>query len=220
MSSPGNTQSNAVFDSLAAENNNISSAVSKLPTALNTTKTTLSKVDGFSDRLRPTLQSLREPFRRLDTANKAVLPLAREGTPEIRDQIRPFARIAPPYLRDLGAASKDLTTASPDLTVSLNKLNRLFNIGAYNPGGAQGLTGNPTTDRNRQEGYLYWLAWTANNTNSLFSTADASGPIRRVVLFGLNCTTVKAGLATAGAPNLDVLNGVVDTLGTAGVCTK
>ena len=55
--------------------------------------------------------------------------------------------------------------------------------------------------------------------NSLCSTADASGPLRRIALAGLGCATVKAGLATAGAPDLPVLNNVVDTLGTAGVCT-
>ena len=217
--------SNQVFDALASDNPQISSAVAKLPNALNTTKTTLSKVDTFSQRLKPTLESLRPPIRKLDSANRSVLPLVREATPEIRDQIRPFTRVATPFTRDLGTASGRVAKAAPDLTMSLNKLNRLFNIGAFNPGGAQALTGNAQTDRNRQEGYLYWLAWTAQNTNSLFSTADASGPLRRISLGGINCSIFKSVLAGQGLPAtltdpLTSSGGVVDTLGTAGVCQK
>jgi len=213
--------SNDVFQSLASEDNNIASTVNKLPGTLRTTQSTLSKVDTFGQRLRPSLQALRPAIRQLDPANKSVLPLVKEATPELRDQIRPFARIATPNTRDLGLASRDLTKAMPDLTISFSKLNRLFNIGAFNPGGAQGLTGNAQTDRNRQEGFLYWLAWASNNGNSLFSTADASGPLRRVTFGGLPCSLLKAGLASSGAPDPGGLLGTtIDTLGDAKVCQK
>ena len=39
--------------------------------------------------------------------------------------------------------------------------------------------------RERQEGFLYWLAWTAQNGTSLFSTADGQGPWRRVTICGV-----------------------------------
>jgi phospholipid/cholesterol/gamma-HCH transport system substrate-binding protein len=222
--------SNDVFQTLASDNNEISATVAKLPSTLNTTKTTLSKVNTLGQRLTPALNALRPPFRKLDTANRAVLPLVREATPEIRDQIRPFARAARPFTRDLGSASKNLAKAGPDYTTSFGKLNRLFNIGAFNPGGAQGLTGNPATDRNRQEGYLYWLAWTATNTNSLFNTADASGPLRRIALGGVNCAILKAiitgttGEAGSQIPAIGplvtpTLDEAVGLLGTAGLCT-
>ena len=81
--------SNAVFESLATQDNQIASAVNKLPGTLDTTSDTLEKVDTFGQRLTPALQSLRPPIRKLDPANKAVLPLVREATPQIRDQIRP-----------------------------------------------------------------------------------------------------------------------------------
>ena len=35
----------------------------------------------------------------LDDANAAVIPFAEKGTPIVRDEIRPFARIAQPYMR-------------------------------------------------------------------------------------------------------------------------
>ena len=202
--------SNAVFESLASQDLRISDSVRRLPPALRQTESTLAKVDTLGRRLTPALESLRPPIRRLASANRAVLPFLREATPQIKNQIRPFARTARPFTRDLGGAARDLSTAAPALTVSLGKLNRLFNIGALNPGGAQGLTGNPKTDRDRQEGYLYWLAWLGQNTTSLFSTADAQGPIRRIALGGVNCSILTA----AGLPPV-LTNG----LGAAGLCT-
>ena len=125
----------------------------------------------------------------------------REATPQIRDQIRPFTRVATPYSVTWARARRGSAPGAPDLTISFNKLNRLFNIGAFNPGGAEGLTGNPARDRNRQEGYLYWLAWTAQNTNSLFNTADAMGPLRRITLGGLSCSILTSQLGgPAGCP--------------------
>lgn len=202
--------SNAVFEALASQDPQISDSVRRLPGALRQTQSTLAKVDTFGARLGPTLESLRPPIRRLASTNRAVLPFVRESTPRIRRQIRPFARISRPYTRDLGVGARDLSAATPDLTVSFDKLNRLLNIGAFNPGGAEGLTGNPKADRDRQEGYLYWLGWLGQNTTSLFSTADAQGPIRRVALGGVNCSIFTA----AGLPPA-----VVDPLGAAGLCT-
>jgi hypothetical protein len=77
--------------------------------------------------------------------------------------------------------------AAPDLRRSLREANRFFNIGAFNPGGAESLDGLGVTEqRARQEGLLYWLAWTAQNGVSLFNTADAQGPWRRVTICGLD----------------------------------
>ena len=172
----------------------------QLPGALGQTEQTLAKVDTLGGELGPTLEALRPPFRKLDTANRAVLPFVREATPQIRDQIRPFARIAGPYTADLGTAARDLNKANPDLTTSFNKLNRFFNIGAFNPNGAEGLTGDMARDRAREEGYLYWLAWTAQNTVSLFSTGDAQGPFRRIFLGGLGLRHAHASVGMAESP--------------------
>lgn len=201
--------SNSVFEAFASQDTQISDAVRQLPGALRQTEQTLGKVDTLGGELGPTLEALRPPFRKLDTANKAVLPFVREATPQLRDQIRPFARIAGPFTANLGAAARDLNKASPDLTTSFSKVNRLFNIGAFNPNGAEGLTGDIARDRAREEGNLYWLAWTTQNTVSLFSAADAQGPLRRIFLGGLGCDALTAG----GVPPL-----VVGLLGAGGAC--
>jgi phospholipid/cholesterol/gamma-HCH transport system substrate-binding protein len=231
-------QSNAVLSAFASEDVNISSAVSKLPGTLRTTQSALVKTDRLAQRLGPALESLRPAFRELEDVNAQVTPLAREGTPIVKNRVRPFARIAQPYTRDLGQSADNLAKAGPDLTGSLLGLNRLFNIGAHNPGGAEGLTGNLARDRDRDEGYLYWLGWVAQNTVSLFNTSDAQGPFRRFTLGGITCSTLVAATATvegelpdelvSAVTGLPGFGGVVATapetlataLGDLGVCIK
>lgn len=217
--------SNQVFDAFASQNQNISQAVAELPGTLRQTQRTLVKLDPFARELGPTFDALRPAVRQIAPANAATLPLVREGEPIIRKQIRPFTRIATPYFHDLGGAAKNLANAGPDLSATFLGLNRLFNIGAYNKGGAQGLTGNLATDRARDEGYLYWLGWTAQNTVSLFSAGDAQGNFRRIFVGGLNCNLVSGAISGVfGAlgsvpPVLQGLAGtIVNDLGDAGVC--
>ena len=176
--------SSGVFDALAREELNISETVARLPGTLRQTERTLARVDTLAAVLRPSLNALRPPFRTLDQTNAVVRPFLRESTPIVRDDIRPYVRALRPYLEDVRPAARDLATASPDLTTAVGELNRFVNIAAYNPGGAEPprvVGGNDV----RQEGFLYWLAWTSNNGVSLFSTADAQGVYRRLVFCGL-----------------------------------
>jgi phospholipid/cholesterol/gamma-HCH transport system substrate-binding protein len=182
-------ESNAVFQSFAAEEQNITESVARLPGALTTTADTLTKVEDYAPVLRSSLESLRPAFRQLDVANREVLPFVREAEPITRTQIRPFVRAARPYVRDLRPAAVDLARATPDLTASFHQLNRFFNMGALNPNGREPVSGNEAQDRNRDEGYLFWLGWVAQNTTSIFSTSDATGPFRRAVA-GFNCTGI------------------------------
>jgi phospholipid/cholesterol/gamma-HCH transport system substrate-binding protein len=217
--------SNATLGAFAEEDVNISRAVAKLPGTLRQTQSTLVKVDRLATDLRPTLQGLRPAVRSLDVANRETLPLLREGTPIIKNQLRPFARSAQPFTQDVGEAAQDLAKAGPDLSGSFLRLNRLFNLGAYNKNGAEGLTGNLTQDRNRQEGYLYYLAWLGQNTVSVFSTSDATGPFRRIFLQGLTCSLIKVQAQQQFAPFpeplrtllIDQVNTLADTLTAAGV---
>jgi phospholipid/cholesterol/gamma-HCH transport system substrate-binding protein len=175
--------SHAVFDTLANEDQSISTAVARLPGSLRASERALSQVRGFAPLLRTTLESLREPIRRLPAANAALTPFLEDTTPVLRSEIRPFVRTAGPFTDDLRLAARDVSRATPDLSTALQETNRFFNIGAYNPGGAQGLDGlSVPQQRSRSEGFLYWLGWAAQNGVSLFSTADAQGPWRRVTI--------------------------------------
>ena len=165
--------------------------------------------------LRSSLESLRPAVRQLDVANSEVLPFVREAEPITRTQIRPFVRTARPYVRDLAPAAVNLSRATPDLTASIHQLNRFFNMGALNPGGRDPVTGVESTDRARDEGYLYWLGWVSQNTVSLFSTSDATGPFRRA-LAGFNCTGIKETLSAQ--PAAGAIIGLTNILNTPGLC--
>jgi hypothetical protein len=73
------------------------------------------------------------------------------------------------------------------------------------------------TDRARQEGLLFYLGWLVHNTNSLFATSDAGGPIRRTIQLG-SCTTYSALAATNGAAVLEQILGLQGILNDAGLC--
>ena len=180
------TASRSVFDALAAEDTQISESVARLPGSLNASARALANVREFAPVLQSSLESLRPPIRKLDETNEAVTPFLRQTEPVIRTEIRPFVRAARPWTNDLRLAARDTAKATPDLKSSFGELNRFFNIGAFNPGGAEGLDGKSISEqRARQEGLLYWLAWTAQNGVSLFSTADGQGPWRRVTICGV-----------------------------------
>ena len=216
------TASNQVFSALAEEETNVAATVRKLPGTLNQTASTLTKVEAFGDRLGPALDALRPPFRRLDETNAAVRPFVREAAPIVRDQIRPFTRATRPYVASLGGAARNTSRALPDLTKSLGELNRFFNIGAFNPNGAEALTGDLARDRDRQEGLLYWLAWVSQNGTSLFSTSDATGPFRRLTLCGASLPSASQQLASAatelgleGVPLAEIAS-QIDTVAASG----
>jgi phospholipid/cholesterol/gamma-HCH transport system substrate-binding protein len=210
--------SNAVFQAFANENQNVSDAVARLPGTLNTTAQTLQKVNTLAGVMRPSLDSLRPAFKSLNKANKAVLPFVKEAAPITRNQIRPFVKTARPYVsQSLKPASVNLARAIPDLDSSFHELNRFFNIAAYNPAGKQGISSEcehngacSSAELNQKKGYLYWLAWVAQNSNSLFSTSDAEGPIRRA-LFLMDCNSIHAALDQFGG-QADMLFGPLSSV--------
>ncbi|MBN1528203.1 MAG: MCE family protein [Thermoleophilaceae bacterium] len=183
--------SGEVFGSLAGEDDDIATATARLPGALRRSEATLGEVGGFARELPPTLDALLPAVRRLPAANAALRPFFSATTPVLRDQIRPFVRAARPWTADLRTAAVEGSKAAPDLRRALGSANRFLNMGAFNPGGAEGLGGlNVTEQRARQEGLLYWLAWTAQNGVSLFNTADAQGPWRRVTICGVDAASL------------------------------
>jgi phospholipid/cholesterol/gamma-HCH transport system substrate-binding protein len=206
--------SEATFRAFASEEANIRLAVSKLPGTLRQTEETLADVDTFSRVAGPTLESLRPAFRQLDEANRAVRPFVLEAEPIVRTRIRPFVRTARPAIRDLRPAAINLARATPDLEASFYQLNRFFNMAGHNPKGREPVTGT-AADRQRDEGYLFWLGWVAQNTTSLFSTSDAQGPLRRFVLL-FNCTTLRGFLGHN--PAAGPLLGFTNALNDPGLC--
>ena len=207
----------AVFDSLSREEQNISGAIRRLPPTLDQLERTLGRVEVLGREMPPAFNALRPAVRQLDATNDQVRPFAEEATPILRDRIRPFVREAQPYVRRLRPAARDLGRASPDLRKSFHELNRFFNMAAYNPGGREKLSGDFAADRRRDEGLLFWLAWTSYNGVSVFSTADATGPFRRIIL-SATCTTLQGQVQEE--PAKEILFNLVDVLSDPGLCPQ
>jgi phospholipid/cholesterol/gamma-HCH transport system substrate-binding protein len=199
----------AVMRSFASEDAAISSAVGELPGTLRQTTETLGRVQRFAEVLGPTAEKLRPAARAIDPANRAVTPFAREITPMLRAQIRPFVRDARPLVRELKAPSNRLAKATPDLTQTFVRLNSLFNLLGYNPGGAE----SPDVGASRQEGYLFWVAWVNHLALNLFSNSDAHGTFRPTTI-GAPCGTLKQILEEN--PEMEFLQGLTPVL--VGAC--
>lgn len=184
---------NAVFATLADQDASLQAILQRLPGTLRTTETTLGKVETFADTLGPTLESLRPAARALGPSLRKTRPFLRESTPIIHDELRPFVRAALPTVTELRPAMRDLAATTPDLTRAVKVVNQLLNAAAYNPAGSA------------EEGMLFWQAWVNHAGNSLFSTADAHGPIRRgMFLVSCNSTQLLDAVAQAN-PQLGTL---------------
>jgi phospholipid/cholesterol/gamma-HCH transport system substrate-binding protein len=185
----------AVFRAFASEDKAIAQSVQLFPPALRQTTDTLNKVTTFANVLRPAATHLRPAVRALNRANHAVTPFAKEATPQLRDDIRPFVSESRPLVRSLRPASANLAKATPDLTGSFVVLNHLFNMIGFDPSNGSDAPYNGS----QQRSYLFWIAWLDHMANNLFSTADANGPFRPILLGG-TCQSLAAIADGLGAP--------------------
>ncbi|CAN5567650.1 hypothetical protein BH20ACT15_BH20ACT15_01700 [soil metagenome] len=169
--------SNSALGAIASEDLDVQRATRLLGPTLRETRVALGETNDLATVLGPTLKHLRPFARKLDRVNTTLAKTARETTPVLRNKIRPFIRVARQPVRDLKPAADRLSDAVPRLTVVGNKLNRLFNMAAFNPNGAEA----PGT-AGRDEGYLYWAGWLSHVGNSAFAAQDAHGVYRKVYL--------------------------------------
>ncbi|TMK99983.1 MAG: hypothetical protein E6G34_00305 [Actinobacteria bacterium] len=165
--------SNAVFAVFAKEDRNVQSLLHLLPGALAKTRSGLGKTAVAAGLLGPTLHELRPFARALGPANEATRRLAKETTPVIRDEVRPFARQILPTISQLRPDTQALAESFPKLATVFSVLNEFFNELAYNPGAKRG-------------GFLFFLDWSNHNLNSVVSSADAHGVLGRTLVY-LNC---------------------------------
>jgi phospholipid/cholesterol/gamma-HCH transport system substrate-binding protein len=181
--------SNTVFRHFANQDANLQQTIRLLPAALSATNKALAQTKAFADQAGPALAALEPTARNLAPAQRASRPFFRETTPIIQHHIRPFTRAVTPVVRDsLRPAAANLAAATPDFEKAFGVLDAFLNGLAYNPPG-------------KQEGYLFYLAWLNHITNSVLSSQDAQGAIRRTVLVN-SCGQIEGvtGIARAQVP--------------------
>ena len=181
--------SNAVLAAFADQEASIRAALQELPDVLSETDAALTASRRLSTQLAPALTELVPAAEALGPALRQSRPFFRETLAPIRDQLRPTSKEIRQPVRHIKSLSKPLAPTTDGLKSGFKDLNRLLNVLAFNPPGAE-------------EGYLFWLSWLNHNANNLFTLQDAHGPLRRGLLL-LSCQT--AGLAegvTANRPFL------------------
>ncbi len=174
--------SNDVLGAFARQEASLRATLEELPGTLRTTRGALASSNRLSLELGPASRALLPAAHALAPALRQTRPLFRDTVGPIQHQIRPFARAAQKPLKHIEQAAEPLDKTTKGLTKSFSELNRLFNALAYNPPGAA------------QEGYLFWLGWLNHDTNAVFFTQDAGGPLRHGLVM-LDCSTANAALA-------------------------
>lgn len=182
--------SNTVLGSFAKEQNAIRATLQEFPPTLQQTQSTLTSANKFAQILGPASRKLIPSAQALAPALRQVRPLFRETRGPLQNQIRPFARAVQPALKHINQASQPLASTTTSLSKGFNNLNLLLNALAYNPPDSS--NGLP------DEGYLFWLSWLNHDSNALFFTQDAGGPLRHG-LVELSCNTAFLAEAAAGS---------------------
>ncbi|HEY3191868.1 MAG TPA: MlaD family protein [Solirubrobacterales bacterium] len=203
--------SDQALGAIASQAPDLQRSVALLGPTLSTTRVALTKTDQLATVLGPAINSLRPFARKLKPINDSLGNLAKTTIEPVKQDIRPFVRNAREPVRNLRPAAQNLVNATPRLTTVGEKLNKLFNMAAYNPNGAE----SPGTS-GRDEGYLYWLGWLAHVGNSTFSSQDAHGVYRHVYLV-LTCNTARDILDTSPLSPIGEITGL-DKLFSSGVC--
>uniref|UniRef100_UPI003568AA64 hypothetical protein n=1 Tax=Paraconexibacter sp. TaxID=2949640 RepID=UPI003568AA64 len=158
---------NATVSALASEEAALRRSVRKLPGTLRATDRAISSARDFAQELEPTAKALLPAAKVTPTALRAARPLVDEAVPILQKQLRPLVREAQPLARDLAPTTRDLNAVTPALTTSFQVLNYIVNTLAYNPPG------------DKDEGYLFWVAWFAHNGMSFLTNDDANGAFWR-----------------------------------------
>jgi phospholipid/cholesterol/gamma-HCH transport system substrate-binding protein len=202
--------SNAALGAIASQDTHVQRAVGLLGPTLSQARRTLGDVATFAGVLGPAFGDLRPFARNLDEMNASVASLAEATTPVIKKQIRPFVRKARNPIKNLKKAAKRFAQATPHLTVIAEKINRLGNMAAYNPNGAE-----PPGTPNRAEGYLYWAGWLSHIGNTVFEAQDAHGLYRRIY-FTASCAN--AANILAETPASPLITNLAPLFASGGAC--
>jgi phospholipid/cholesterol/gamma-HCH transport system substrate-binding protein len=179
------SSSNAVLARFADQEASIRESLVELPPTLRATRSALDSSQEFSEVLGPASEDLIPAAQELGPALRDSRPFFEDTLGPIEDQIRPFSRAAQTPVRHLRQAAEPLAETTTGLSGAFGELNQLTNALAYNPPGAA------------EEGYAFWLSWLNHNTNALFFSQDALGPmIRSMVMFGCGTAGLAEGVAT------------------------
>jgi phospholipid/cholesterol/gamma-HCH transport system substrate-binding protein len=184
--------SNAVLAHFAREEASIRGAVRELPGTLQQAKGALTSANNFALQATPALKKLIPGTAATPSAFRALRSLFQQTVSPIQNQIRPFTTQVRPSVTDLRGATQGLGATTPPLKLAFTRLNQALNAAAYNPSGSD-------------EGFLFYIPWLNHDTNLLYTTQDAHGPLRRGLVQESCVTSQLAEGTKAASPFLNTL---------------
>ena len=177
------SSSEAALGNFAKQQQAIQETLVEFPSTLSTAEATFASVNRFSNAARPALTQLIPQAQALGPALKANARLFEQTTGPIRDQIRPFTREVRPVLTHAKQGAADFAKSVRGFGRSLEGFNGFLNELAFKPKGSR-------------QSYLFYLPWLNHNTNALFYSQDALGPmLRGIVMFGCGTAGLAEGVA-------------------------
>ncbi len=193
-----------VFRAISNQDQQLQQTIQLLPGALGATNTALTQATTLGKTLSSTLGPLDPSARGLGPTLSDLRPFFNETTPVIRNELRPFSVAAQPTAKELVPATRQLAKATPQLGTLATELNNIVNELAYKPKNGQS--------------YLFYLPWANHDTNSVLSTQDGVGPVRRsLILF--SCGSLQLLQDLANPKNNPTLATVIQLLTTPNLNT-
>lgn len=174
---------------VAREQDALDRSLRLLPATLAGVRDTAEALPAFGAQAGRTLRAVRPTIDALPRALDALEPAVRPAPRIIAEQLRPAVRALRPVVRDLASTVPALSRVTPHLSSAFRVLTYTVNELGYNPPGDD-------------EGLLYWLAWSAHNSNSVAGMGDAHGGTARAVAM-VDCGTLTE------APQLSAVAGAL-----------
>jgi phospholipid/cholesterol/gamma-HCH transport system substrate-binding protein len=196
---------NSVLGAFADQEASLRETLRELPSALAETRRALTSGDELAKVLGPASEALIPAAQAFAPAQRSAQDFFAATTAPIRDQIRPFAREAQKPVKHLKQASQPLADTTSGLNRSFSELNLLFNSLAYDPPGSH-------------QSNLFWLGWLNHNTNNMFLTQSADGPLRRGAIMQTCQTAVLAESFASSRPFIRTLQQITNVTPSEVIC--
>ena len=199
------TSQNQALRAFANQEASIRETLQEFPGALAQTRRALASGQEFAEVAGPASEALIPAAQAFAPAQISAQEFFAKTIAPIRDQIRPFSRSVQRPVRHLKQAADPLAQTTAGLNRSFSELNMLFNSLAYNPPGAD-------------ESNLFWLSWLNHNTNNMFLTQTADGPLRRGAILQTCQTAFNAETFASSRPFIRTLQQITNVTPAKTIC--
>jgi ABC-type transporter Mla subunit MlaD len=194
-----------VLGTMGRRDGELRSVLGELPRTLAATDGALDAGTSLARELQPASAALMPVAEQLAPTLRDQRPFLQATAPVIREQLEPFARRTRQPVRRLEDFAQAVHEGHADSDAVTGETSRFLNMLAYDPPG-------------NERGFLFYQQWLNHNLPWMYSTQDAHGPIRRARL-SLSCSSLATLTQTAEVnPQAAFLGTLLGALGKTPLC--